>query len=267
MTAPPLAYRDTAAILRRLGPAASRIVLVGGQAVNFWADYYLDRVDALAADAPFTSKDIDFLGSRASVKECAERLLVDPILPDVSDTGQNSGALYYVDEHGHRRVIQFLTRVFGGRTLDRTTATAVWFDLLADDGHAVGAFRVMHPLMALKSKAINTQAPLHRRDERSLKQLRAAIICAREYTRDLLDAGQQREALDLVEQLFKFVDKDRRGRDVARTTGIDPWHAVLVNHAGWPDAFRTRRFPQLCGWLAATRVRLARLVGGSGRRG
>ncbi|MHB8878784.1 MAG: hypothetical protein ACYC8T_34215 [Myxococcaceae bacterium] len=50
------------------------IVLVGGQAVNFWADYYAKTDPVLAGRQPFTSKDIDFRGNQKAVESCAERL-------------------------------------------------------------------------------------------------------------------------------------------------------------------------------------------------
>ena len=50
------------------------MVLVGGQAINVWANLYLPRIEALRTDGPFTSKDVDFLGDKPAVKECARRL-------------------------------------------------------------------------------------------------------------------------------------------------------------------------------------------------
>jgi hypothetical protein len=49
-------------------------VLVGGQAVNFWAEYYMSRAPELAAHAPYTSKDIDFAGGPEQVESMAARV-------------------------------------------------------------------------------------------------------------------------------------------------------------------------------------------------
>jgi hypothetical protein len=49
------ASQQTAQVLARLADLKHEIVLVGGQAVNFWANYYEKRVPELADGAPYTS--------------------------------------------------------------------------------------------------------------------------------------------------------------------------------------------------------------------
>ena len=51
---------------------SGRIVVVAGQAVNFWADRYSRRKRALAALRPFTSRDLDLLGSITNAYRLAE---------------------------------------------------------------------------------------------------------------------------------------------------------------------------------------------------
>ncbi|MFO0608795.1 MAG: hypothetical protein U0324_36850 [Polyangiales bacterium] len=74
MSVRPLTYRDIQATLARLGDTTAGIVQVGGKALNFWAEHYMSRAPALAASAPYASKDVDFCGDRAAVIECARRL-------------------------------------------------------------------------------------------------------------------------------------------------------------------------------------------------
>ena len=50
-----LAYVDVRAILVKVADLARELVLVGGQAVNFWASYYERRVPELAREALFTT--------------------------------------------------------------------------------------------------------------------------------------------------------------------------------------------------------------------
>lgn len=38
------------------------LILVGGQAINIWASYYVDRVPALTEYLPFASADLNFYG-------------------------------------------------------------------------------------------------------------------------------------------------------------------------------------------------------------
>ena len=50
-----------------------RIVIVGGQAVNFWADRYAADKSELLAYRPFTSRDLDLLGSMANAYRLASK--------------------------------------------------------------------------------------------------------------------------------------------------------------------------------------------------
>jgi hypothetical protein len=69
-----LSHADVRPVLAKIADLERELVLVGGQAVNFWASFYQGRAPALAREAPFTSKDIDFCGDQRSVRVCAERL-------------------------------------------------------------------------------------------------------------------------------------------------------------------------------------------------
>jgi len=56
-------------------------VLIGGQAVNYWAELYLDEEAGLAKWRPFTSEDIDFQGERKDVQLIALQLGRRPAYP------------------------------------------------------------------------------------------------------------------------------------------------------------------------------------------
>lgn len=68
---PPLTPAEASVVLQQLGDLTTRIVLVGGQALAFWADRYADRFQPLG---PVNSKDIDFCGLEDSVAIAAGRL-------------------------------------------------------------------------------------------------------------------------------------------------------------------------------------------------
>lgn len=52
--------------------SAERPLIVGGQAVNVWAEYYSATNTRLAAQRPFVSKDADILGDRAMAARLAK---------------------------------------------------------------------------------------------------------------------------------------------------------------------------------------------------
>ena len=56
-------------------------LIIGGQAVNYWAETYLLQEPGLAQWLPFSSKDIDFQGNRDDVIRIARSLGVRAQLP------------------------------------------------------------------------------------------------------------------------------------------------------------------------------------------
>src|SRR3954466_15416205 len=56
-------------------------VLIGGQAINYWAERYLSTEPELEKLQPFTSQDIDFKGRRADVGRIAQQLNLEPGYP------------------------------------------------------------------------------------------------------------------------------------------------------------------------------------------
>ncbi|MEY2880478.1 MAG: hypothetical protein RLZZ15_2858, partial [Verrucomicrobiota bacterium] len=48
-------------------------LIVGGQAINIWAESYAGRVAGLEGFLPFTSRDADIHGSRAQAEAIARR--------------------------------------------------------------------------------------------------------------------------------------------------------------------------------------------------
>src|SRR6185312_2865888 len=56
-------------------------ILVGGQAVNYWAERYFQTEPELKYLQPFTSEDIDFKGGKDDVERIAKQLGLVPNYP------------------------------------------------------------------------------------------------------------------------------------------------------------------------------------------
>jgi hypothetical protein len=250
----PLSYRDVEAVLLRLGDSASHLVLVGGQAVNFWAEHYLPRAAELGVHTPYASKDIDFCGNKAAVVECARRLAGRALLPVNFDPTPNSGQIVFVDDGGEERVIDVLLQPFGLDAAD-VLRTSLPVETHDEAGRPTGArFRVMHPERCMESRVHNVAGLPGYGTPRALGQLQATILCTREFVSDLLAAGQVRPALDLAERVFSLCHDHRRGRAVHARYGIDPF-AAIVPDPRLPPAFNAVRYPQMVSMLAARRAR------------
>lgn len=246
---PPLSFSDALDVLRRIG--GQKIVLVGGQAVNYWAGRYAHNVRALKAAMPFTSKDIDFQGLRWHVEECARRLDGTALLASFDDHTPNSGIVKFKDRHGHDRKIDFLANVAGINEKE-LLATAVPIPVPRGTGEVL----VMHPALCLESRAHNVARLPGYDTPTARKQLRAAIYCAREFIAEMLSAGEVRQALRMSERIFKFSLGDTAVR-LALDKKIDVFRAVRP-HRAMPEKFRKRRHPQMVTELAKERARVGR---------
>ncbi len=261
----PLSARDVVALLAHLGDVAERVVLVGGQAVNVWSEFYVaqGRGDELVADAPFVSKDIDFCASRATVQLFAARLPRGRAkLASLDDATPHVGLVRFIDEAGDERQIDFLGAPFGMDAKSIEDAS-VPLDVLDAQGRPTGhRFRVMHPIDCLESRVHNVVGLAHAYDTpHGRRQLHASIVCAREALKDVLDTPATEAfdpvhaALDLDERIFDLCLRDRHGRVVRQRTGIDPFDAVLADPR-LGERFLTVRLPQVRSRLAALRRRL-----------
>jgi hypothetical protein len=68
-------------VFRIRDAAGQPYVLIGGQAVNYWAERYSPAEPELESLQPFTSQDIDFKGNRDDVQRIAEQLESSPNYP------------------------------------------------------------------------------------------------------------------------------------------------------------------------------------------
>ena len=69
-------------IFKVRNPEGIPYVLVGGQAVNYWAERYLAKEPELQLHTPFTSGDIDFRGDHEDVRYIAGQLKAPAVFPD-----------------------------------------------------------------------------------------------------------------------------------------------------------------------------------------
>jgi hypothetical protein len=149
---PPLAFADVKPILIRIERIADSIVVVGGQAVNFWAEFYASRVPGIERQAPFTSKDIDFCGDARAVAICADRLSGTAKLATMDDHTPNTGVVTFADEGGVERTIDFLDAPLGLRA-KKVQEMAIPAEILDAGGRPTGIlFRIMHPVQVMESR-------------------------------------------------------------------------------------------------------------------
>ena len=257
MAVAPLSYEEAVRILRELHELSEqhRIVVIGGQAVALWYRE-LARHGYLSSDQsePLTSKDIDFRGARQTVQRAAALLGGTARLPSMDDHTPSTGLVLFVDGEGHKRQIDFVDAPYGLNARD-VVETAQHI-LLTDDQGEVPAV-VVHPERLMESR-IHNVVGLGQRSPHSLRQARAAIDCAHAFSRLILDSDQvgtvtrRRAVLKLNERIYRFC-RLPVARQFFETTALDPFEAVVVDHPGLPQKFRTTRYPQMQLQLAKLR--------------
>lgn len=210
--------------------------LVGGQALNIWAERY-SFVPELADFGPYTSKDIDYFGHRNAAAKLADALKGRLRIPPVDDASPQSAVVEaMVGEH--RVEIDFLTHVLGVEDVGLKKA-AVNIVLKVRTSEGVGTLRVpvMHPFHCLQSRAANV-VTLKRGAGIARRQLEASSIVLREFISEMLAEGAHREATDTLGQVFEYLRSDPVGRIVHRAMTNDP--AAILDHFAQDDRIDLR---------------------------
>lgn len=221
-------------IAAKLAPVTT-IVLIGGQALNFWAERFRIEDPELNDLAPFESKDIDFLGTASDVRLCARYLKGTARFPSADHSNTPQVGLVVWNDGGVTRQIDILGSLAG---LDRAEVerTAVQVEIAADV-----ALRVMHPVAIVRSRLANI-AILRRHDELTLRQMRASVHAVSAYIKHAA-SSDSRAALGMIEALQELATS-RHGLQLWHAHQIDIALAVRSYH-GLPDEFATRRLPRL----------------------
>ena len=266
---PPLAPEEVRRILRELAPLSEdrRIILVGGQAVAFWAVFF-ELTTPPAELELFTSKDIDFEGAARSARKAGELLHGDVRIPTLDDHTPNTGVVVFKDSDGEVREADFISAPYGldGRDV---RDSAVKLNVSNADQSEVLVW-VMHPERCMESRVYNVVG-LRQTGRIAMDQLRRSVVCAREFSRFLLDdqgvpqPERVRAVLRLNERIYRKCLRDRVFRQVVLDLEVDPFDAVLVDDR-LPERFREKRFPQMVEQLGDRRRRWRALRERSRRR-
>lgn len=114
---------------------------------------------------------------------------------------------------------------------------SVPMEIFAPDGSPTGRqCRIMHPVDCPESRVHNVVGLASAYDTpHGRRQLRAAVMCAREALTDILDTPASegfdpvRAVLNLNDRIFELCLHNHHGRIVLQRAGIDPFDAVSVN--------------------------------------
>ena len=178
-------------------------VLIGGQAVNYWAEHYLPADPQLAKLQPFTSEDIDFKGGHADVQRIARQLDLNPSYPPkVSMTALSGFMAFQIGDL--KSAIEVVRRIPGISDAHTPAIQAEW------DGKTI---RVLDPISLLACK-LELAATVSQEKRRDVVHLKILLPCIRAFLGELLQQVElgklpAKDWLKVANQVLKLTTTHR----------------------------------------------------------
>lgn len=243
----PLSAQDVRKILSICSP---RGLLVGGQALAFWADHLaVKRPSALSSHI---TADADFIGDSVLAKELGSRLGWKTWIPAVDDPTPQTGKVTHRLAGGRVKQVDFLSGVVGLTTKDLIRRA------IEVEVPQIGRLRVIHPIDVLDSRIQNLHSLPEKRTEAGIAQAKLAIDVARTFIREQIAAQGERVALKLLERVAAIA-ADIAAVRVYLLYRIDPLQAIPLEDFRTTSTLHRVRWPQILEDVGSRREALERL--------
>ncbi|NJK90677.1 MAG: hypothetical protein HC904_01900 [Blastochloris sp.] len=223
------------------------MIVVGGQAVNFWANKYHRTEKELLQFRPYTSEDVDFYGLKKEAISVAQALGVEIQVPRKSAASPVSASFEVTGPGGTKMPVHFLHNLCGlkNELVADSAIEGVWKNK---------RIRVTNPIVALKGK-IACLHQLSQKDRQDEKHVRMLIPCVRGFLKELcgiVDSGRSQEARRLLQTIEKLTDMLAApdGKAVAKKYRIDfsgvlPVEELKKIKNSKLEKFLSTRYPQI----------------------
>jgi hypothetical protein len=163
----PLDAAEVRKILSICSPAG---LLVGGQALAFWADHLqVERPESLVSGV---TADADFIGDAALATTLGKRLGWQTWIPSLDDSTPQTGKVTHRTRSGEVKQVDFLSGVVGLTTKD-LARRAIEMDI-----PDIGRLRVTHPVDVLDSRIQNLHLLPEKRNSAGIAQARPRLGCS-----------------------------------------------------------------------------------------
>jgi hypothetical protein len=247
-TAAPLTSREVERILSICSPEG---LLVGGQALAFWADHLGVKRPALLASA--VTADADFIGDSVLAKELGRRLGWRTWIPTLDDASPQTGKVTHRLRSGGVKQVDFLSGVAGLTTKD------IARHAMEMEVPEIGLLRVMHPVDVLDSRIQNLHLLPGKRTDAGVAQARLAVDVARAFIRREAATRDERAGLKLLERIVAIA-RDHAAVRVFLLYGVDPLEAVPLDAFRTTPALHKQRWPRIVAEIRRKRDQLRRLT-------
>jgi hypothetical protein len=251
-TEAPLTPEEVQKILSICSP---RGLLVGGQALAFWADHLqVERPENLVSGV---TADADFIGDSVLARDLARRLGWQIWIPTLDDSTPQTGKVTHRTKSGVKQV-DFLSGVVGLTTKD-LARRAIELEI-----PEIGHLRVIHPIDVLDSRIQNLHSLPEKRTDAGIAQARLAVDVARAFIRREVATRDERAGLKLLERIVDIAG-DIAAVRVFLLYGIDPLKGVPLEDFRTTSALHKVRWPEVVAEVGEKRELLRRLSSKSTR--
>lgn len=238
----------TAAEVREiLAVCSPRGLLVGGQALAFWADHL--QVTRPANLTSGVTADADFIGDADLARDLSEHLGWQIWVPSIDDATPQTAKVTHRLKGGLVKQIDFLSGVAGLTTKD-LARRAIEMEI-----PGVGRLRVIHPIDVLDSRIQNLDLIAAKRTKAGIAQASLAVDVARAFIRQEIQTRGERAALKLLERIVE-ITVDIAALRVHLRYGIDPLAAVPLEDFRTTPALHKVRWPRIVADVSQRRDRL-----------
>lgn len=215
-----------------------RALLVGGQALAFWAQHY--EVKPLGVLAAYITSDADFVGTAQVARDLWQALRAHGWKywqPSAKDPTPQTAKLSKTVEGQGIKQVDFLDGVIGLKT-ESIRRRAVVLNLA--DGTRLW---LLHPLDVLESRLQNLARLPFKRTSQGAAQAQLALEVVRCYLEEALREKPPSRLLDAIERVAHMAQQAALA-GVLHDHDLDLLSVVPVDRVPRKD-FRTRRWPQL----------------------
>ena len=241
---------DLPTFFHALQKASRPAILVGGQSLTFWVDYF--KIPVPKGDTPYLTQDADVLATKHDARIFATELHGTLNIPKADDHTPNTAIVTYKTPDGRTLFVDFMGTLIG-LTNEEIRKTAVEFE------HPdYGLIRVLHPTLVLKSRIVNLHRLQTKRDSNGIEQARLAVPVAKAFFENYVSMGlagknPDRYLIDRVMWLGKLALSEA-GIYVYTQWGIDVMAAAPVDLIA-NKKFYTEHWPRLDARIRAKRER------------
>jgi hypothetical protein len=243
----PLDAKDVRRILSICSPTG---LLVGGQALAFWADHlHVERPESLASGV---TADADFIGDAALATALGKRLGWQTSIPSLDDSTPQTGKVTCRTRSGGIKQVDFLSGVAGLTTKD-LARRAIEMEI-----PHIGRLRVIHPVDVLDSRIQNLHLLPEKRNDAGIAQARLALGVARAFIGREVATRGERLGLKLLDRIAETA-VDIAAVRVFLLYGIDPLEAVPLEYFRTTTALHKVRWPQILAEVTRKRESMRKL--------